>query len=76
MLGPCMWQRGACVGGECGGAIAIALMLPKWGTLGRAQDRRSAARPKDVLDEEPFGPQPKDRDSPQVVLRVYFAPPL
>ena len=31
-------------------------MSPKWGTLGRAQDRRSAARPNDVLDEEPFGP--------------------
>ena len=29
---------------------------PKWGTLGRAQDRRSAARPNDVLDEGPFGP--------------------
>jgi hypothetical protein len=31
---------------------------PKWGTLGRAQDRRSAARLNDVLGEEPFGPLP------------------
>ena len=30
----------------------------KWGTLGRAQGRRSAARLNDVLGEEPFGPQP------------------
>ena len=28
----------------------------KWGTLGRAQGRRSAARLNDVLSEEPFGP--------------------
>ena len=29
--------------------------IPKWGTLGRAQDRRSAARPNDVLGKKPFG---------------------
>jgi hypothetical protein len=29
---------------------------PKWGTIGRAQGTRSAARLNDVLREEPFGP--------------------
>ena len=31
------------------------ISIPKWGTLGRAQDRRSPARPNDVLGKKPFG---------------------
>jgi hypothetical protein len=31
---------------------------PKWGTLGRAQDRASAASRNDVCCREPRGPQP------------------